>query len=285
MRNQSLYQADGEGLMLTREAVIDLILDNLKEKAPEAIVKQAQDDFHYEVDLGTGAAMHLYLGNAWDNYQRSKNPQVLVDFIDVQIELFAYMNKLDKGGVDVDKVFPVLRQASFDVSAGVKDKVEDKSVLKDAFSSELSVLYVQDHPKFVSFLVEKQLPENYTSDMMVEKAFENLKEQGWVEPVHTIPLGLATVYFFHESDKQYQAQFMVKEMYEPHLSDYFLLALPTRDISIVVAFHDEPDAHLEESKEIARTLQMQAFQMFRNEQNPLTPKLHRVTDGDIKLLA
>lgn len=289
MRNENatFNQEADDRFILTKEKFVTLCVGKLQEKLPEDAVITKTDDMHYDVELSDDHKIGVYLGNVWSNYQRSGNYSVIEEFIDVQTELLTYMNKLNTKQLDMDQVFPVFRDVGFDVDKDgkMKEKNKDKGMIVDSFSDAFKILYVQDHPKFVSFLINDQLPDGVTEEELTDRAFENLKRQGWVAPHESIDIeDVATVHFFKNTGKQFQAQFMVREMYEPHLGDYFWFSLPTRDHAVVVAWHKNPDDHMEMGAHIAMTLKKQTIEMYERMQSPLSHVIHRVTEGDVKLL-
>lgn len=276
-----------QSLTLSKEDIVETFMKQVVSAYPEATIAQGEDNLHWNVELETGKSLVIYLGNVWDNYKRTNDINVVSSFIDTQIEMFKLLGQMEEGGpsVNTDIVYPVFRSAGFSTNAGEASKEHDKTTLSDDFSEALKVMYVQDHPQFVSFVIEDSLPDGWTGDMLADKAFSNLKKQGWVPPVETMKLSdLATIHVFNEGDKQYQAQFMVREMYEEHLGDYFFIGMPTRELTVVIQWNQDPDKHVQEAIHYTMTLKGMVLDMYSNQANPLTHALHRVSDGDIKLL-
>jgi hypothetical protein len=279
--------------VLDRQRFVETCVDHIKKLEPNAVLTQEQNELHWKVDLGENKIMHMYLGNVWENYSRTMDLGGISAYLDTQVEMFKLFDNLAKNGVDPELVYPVFRDAGFNPTESAKKKMKDpskaegKEAMTDDFSEDLKVFYVQNHPKFVSFVVEDQVPDGFTPDTLAEKAFDNLKKQGWEPPVESMELGpFATLHMFYNSDKQYQAQFMVKEMYEEHLGDYFFLALPTRDHAVVIQWREDPDKHMHTGipQSISMTLKQTAVTMFKTEANPLTHILHRISNGDVKRL-
>jgi hypothetical protein len=143
-------------------------------------------------------------------------------------------------------------------------------------------VYIEDAERFVSFVASNRLPDGMTEDELSDIAYANLKKQGWVAPVDSIDIGEhATLHIFHNPTLPYQAQFTVRDMFLPHLGDYFMFAIPTRDYSIVIQFKKDPDTFLAAATDMTVRLKHMAVAMHTQEVNPLSSIIHRVsaTDG------
>ena len=285
-RNQNAEIPKTEEFKMTREGFINYVIAQVKANLPGCDVNQVDpdDDFHYRIEMSDKKSLELSLDNAWNNYQRTGDLEVIRQFLTVQKELNDKISQLENKGLSLENVYPVLRPANFSMRSAQSED-EKARLISDTFSEALKVLYVEDNPNFVSFVVSGQLPDGVTEDELSARAFENLKAQGWVEPCEKIDIkDIATVYIFEEHGKQYQAQFMVKEMYEEHLGDYFFVGFPTREITLVVAWHKNPDDYIKETQDLAIKLKMMTEDMYNNYTSPISPLIHRITEGDVKLL-
>lgn len=270
---------------LSQHDFIDFMLNHMQLVVP-GVTHAKVDDLTYEFSLDEDKKVQIYLGNAWDNYQRTGDINTATHFLNTQAKVFKMMRG-ELGDVDLSCVFPVIRNKGFANGAEVKAEEAglDDVMVRDELSVTFDVVYVEDAPGFVVFVTKNRLGEIEVEDF-VDTAFENLKKQGWVEPIESLDIGdFATIHFFHEADKQYQAQFMVKELYEEHLGDYFHFAFPTRDDAIVMQFHKNPDEHLEMAGELAIRFKTTAVNMYQTLPNPLSHVLHAGGHKGVRTLA
>lgn len=268
--------------LLTQQEFVDFILNEMKTIAPNyEFVKE--DDLNYEVKAAgeKGAKLKIFLGNIWENYQRTNDINVTKEFLDVQVNLFKQIDT-DIKDIDLDTVYPVLRGVGF---GSRKFDEKDAGMVFDEFSKDLEVLYVEDSPTHVSFVTKSRIPDGMTEEQLTDRAFENLKKQGWVEPVEKLDIGdYATLYFFDENNKQYHGQFLVSEMYKEHLGDYFQFVLPTRTTAVVIAFKKDPDDFLPIATQLSVKLKMTGVNMYNDLPNPLSHVIHRMSEEGVKVL-
>lgn len=244
------------------------------------------DEMNYNVSLADdeeGSSMQVYLGNVWNNYERTQDINTGLEFLNAQAKVIKQKNSIVNDGVDLSRVYPVLRAIEFGNELSEKQKAIGSTahMVSDEFSENLKIVYAQDNDAFVSFVMSKQLEDGLTEDILSEKAFENLKAQGWIEADEVIDVGdIARVHIFHESDKQFQGQFMMRELYEKHLGQYFHFALPTRETAVVLEFKVNPDEYLQACVELDKRLKIMSLDMFHSLPNPLSHVIHRMRAGD-----
>lgn len=272
--------------ILTKSEFVEIALRKLQQAVGNKKIEKTEEDLTYaiQIDENENNVMNLYLGNVWESYKRTDNLNVLDGFIDVQKSIVSNIESMSK--VNLDAIYPVFRTVSFGKGAEelAEEKETENTMIQDDYSKELSIYYVQDNPQFVSF-VTRNNDNAYTDDEITEAAFNNLKRQGWIDPVEKIDIGdIATLYMFSNTDKQFQAQFMVSDMYRKHLGDYFHFALPNRETAIVVAFHVNPDEHIELGMQIARQMKETAVTMYSNLPNPLSHVIHAVDKRGVRVL-
>lgn len=290
MRNQEkiVQEEQNNPFILTRERFIDACIDNLKKLMPTAVITQEEDDFHWKIDSGDGKIMGMYLSNIWENYSRTKDLKTVTHFIEMQVDIMN-LGKDSKSILNMDNVYPVLRTKDFSPGKGVKMKDgKDASLndIKEDFTDALSIFYVQDHPQFVSFVVESMLENGETTEQLSDKAFENLKKQGWKQPIESMKVHNSCTIHVFESGDSYQCQFMVKDMYQPHLGEHFYFAVPTREIAVVMQWHEKPE-NLPQPVALGliATFKKMAVDIYNGQANPLSHVMHRVKPGDIASLA
>lgn len=244
------------------------------------------DEMTYEVadiDGDKDSSMQVYLGNVWNNYERTQDINTGLEFLNAQAKVIKQKASIVNDGVDLTRIYPVLRVVDFGLELSEKQKAMGSTahMVSDDFSKELKIVYAQDNDAFVSFVMCKQLEDGLTEDILSEKAFENLKAQGWIEADEIIDVGdIARVHIFHESDKQYQGQFMVRDLYEKHLGKYFHFALPTRETAVALEFKVNPDEYMQVCLELDKRLKLMALDMYGSLPNPLSHVIHRMRAGD-----
>lgn len=288
-REQVKFEQDNS-FVLSYDKVVAYVQAEILKEFPGYEFTPGEDKWHYTFKPKNAPAddkkqIISNFENVWENYDRTKDLGIINPFIASQKKAIEYMIN-GKHDIDAAKVFPVLRTTGFKKNMDGSAK-GISTLLSDTFSDVLDVVYVEDHEHMVTFLVENNLPAGLDSDQTVQRAFANLKAQGWVDADESVAIDdIATIHFYQETDKQYQAQFMVKEMYQPHLGDFFYVAFPTRDVTIVVQWHKPPHEVAPLSLGITQTLKGNAWELYNNGQGPLTHVLHRVsvTEG-IKALA
>lgn len=272
--------------LLTREHFIQFVMGKIEEIWPNALVEQGKTDMDYTIKQSEEDAMAvgIYLGNLWSNYQRTNDLNTIMDYLNIQINVNANIEEMAKT-LNIDAVFPAFRRAGFSklentIPEDMKDK-EEVWMIQDDFSDALEVVYIEDSERFVSFVSSNRLPKGMTEDELSDIAYANLKKQGWVAPVDSIDIGeYATLHIFHNPNLPYQGQFGVREMFEPHLGDYFLFAIPTREYSVAVQFKKDPDTFLAMATDMAVRLKHMATAMNQKELNPLSDIVHRVSIAD-----
>ncbi|MNX93058.1 hypothetical protein D3C86_1252300 [compost metagenome] len=95
-------------------------------------------------------------------------------------------------------------------------------------------MYAYDSPKGLEFIHQGSIPPGFTHDSLTDKAFENLKGNGWMEHKHKHDGPGADLYIFEGAGRAFQAQFLVSEWTKKHLGEEFYFAFPTLESAFVM---------------------------------------------------
>lgn len=287
MRNEHLNVKNDNSFEMDYNRFVDYFMEQAAINYPDFSIKPGEDEWHFEIskDDDSNMSMVVNLNNVWENYVRTKDLTLITQFIEAQKGIADFTKNADKAA-NPDMVFPVVRPATFKESVSEKSKEMKVHTLFKPVDQEIDILYVQDHPQFITFLMDNMIPEGYTEESIKEKAFHNLKAQGWHKASESVDIqDIATIHFYHHGDKNYQAQFLFPELYKEHLGDYFFVGFPTRDEVVVLQWHKNPDEVMEMAKSLALTFIHTIYDIYGKGVSPLSPMVHSVKgNGDIKVL-
>ena len=279
LRVQHEIQQSAADAMLDRDAFIYFILTEIKKVTPGVEFQQLENDFLYKLtyrELPEGCKVTMDLINVWNNYQRTGSLNTLREFISAHLTGYKhFMNEAFKGRkIDLEIVFPIIRGRE-----NVKKLIEDGRAMYEDLSQEILMLYAENFADSISY-VPQNLPEGYKYEKVKEKAFDNLKKQGWCEPIEVVNQNAGNIMLFANDKMPYQGQFFLKEMRDKHLGQIIFISFPSRDFTVVF----KPDiVQLNNKDVLADNLDIVnniTEELFMKQPGPTSNVIHKMTsDG------
>lgn len=279
LRVRHEIQQPATDAILDRNAFIDFILTEIKKDTPGVEFQQLENDFLYKLtyrNLPEGCKGTMDLINVWNNYQRTGSINTLREFVSAHLNAYKhFMNEALKGRtIDLETVLPIIRGRE-----NVKKIIEEGNAMYDDLSQEILMLYAENFADSISYVPQK-LPEGYKSEQVKEKAFENLKKQGWCEPIEVIKQNAGNIMLFVNDKMPYQGQFFLKDMREKYLGQIIFMSFPSRDFTVVF----KPDIIqlnnkdiLDKNLDIVKNI---TVDLFMKQPNPTSHVIHKITsDG------
>lgn len=283
MTQPSLFNGEAE--------VIDFLLTQMKAINPNV---------HYEPLDGTGnrefniwftgikeathvkTTMELY--PVLSEFDKTGNLNVLVDFINTQAALFSRVANLSEGRVRLDvtdSILPIVRPADFSPYAS-----KDVKEVSDAVGKGVKIMYAYDSPKGLEFIHQGSIPPGFTHDSLTDKAFENLKSNGWMEHKHKHDGPGADLYVFEGAGRAFQAQFLVSEWTKTHLGEEFYFAFPTMESAFVMVPRRESEYGIFQllGGGPQHALKSLANQVYHTHEKSLSPVAYSFKKGKIDVL-
>jgi uncharacterized protein YtpQ (UPF0354 family) len=279
LRARHEIQQPNTDAILDRNSFIEFIITEIKKVTPGVEFQQLENDFLYKLtyrNLPEGCKVTMDLINVWNNYQRTGSLNTLREFVSAHLTGYKhFMNEALKGRtIDLEIVFPIIRGRE-----NVKKIIEEGSAMYDDLSQEILMLYAENFADSISYVPQK-LTEGYKPEQVKEKAFENLKKQGWCEPNEVVNQKAGNILLFINDKLPYQAQFFLKEMREKHLGRIIFISFPSRDFTVVF----KPDIVQLNNKDIlAENLDIVkniTVDLFMKQPGPTSHVIHKITsDG------
>jgi hypothetical protein len=207
----------------------------------------------------------FYLENIYREYQKSPDDFSL-EHVLVAMEKFNPKKKVIESG-DFSSIYPVIRS------------YKDKDYYGEKITHDLSLNYILDYPTHVQFIDNTQVNPKIEKKIKMS-AFENLFKQGWVVHENEEENAAGKMLVFKELDKNYQAQFLMKGMFQKYLGDQFYIILPSKHLSIVLIPKGDEESVLEGMLKLKEF----AVKLYAKESYPISEKLYYVKNGEFNFM-
>jgi hypothetical protein len=262
-------------MLLNREAFNKLAVNLVKKHFPEYTFKNF-DAQKSTVELEKGGAIqYVGLSNAWTNYQRTSNINVLDDLLEGIQQAFG-KQFLPKEG-NVEDLMPVIRPQGFN-----KKEMNGQrfTAVHSPIAEGIEMLLVFNSPKFVSFAMENTLPQGYDPARVKVKGIENLFAKGWQSEAETENLPYGTLYFYFNGANPFTAQFLFPEMYEDKIGKSFHISFPSYDSCCVLKLHQHVSSDSALKTLALHDFRAASYKVYEQLQSPLVPFVYEVSDGN-----
>ncbi len=273
--------------MFTKEQFIEFIISHCEKVEPNFQFDNSNlnDPLQYILTHKQSQAQAtLNLHNIWEDYLRIGELNVIIDFMNHQLQVFQFTNRMNQDfkGVDLTKIYPTLRPYSFRSSQENGDEyLHDKHVPK------LETLYIENQPGFFVFLSKEYVKPAliYKNEEEIKlHAFENLRKKGWNPEHYQIPsptMGQhATFHVYVKTEYPFQHQFFLPDLAQKHLSASYLCAVPARDMAVVLTTSNPLDSVIAAKKTAIQSgFSTYVNMCFHGEPRPISNNMYWIHGG------
>ncbi|MEX2461113.1 MAG: hypothetical protein WD469_07390 [Paenibacillaceae bacterium] len=269
--------------ILRKKDLTEFVMKRVREFAPAISFEQGEDALTFRlVEPNGDASGWLWLHNIWHDYQRSGDLNIVINFINGQIEAMLYMKQMTEQprGVDIFNVYPAIRPQNY-----VNDQKEQIGrCFNDASVPGLDTVFVERKEGFLVILNEdvvKPVLVYMDENEIKKQAYENLRKRGWVEPEMIIPAMNVeedgTFHVFHSPGYPFHHQFLLSDMSSVHLPNSFLVTFPGQYMAVVLTIEGSIQSALQ-AKRIAERSGLIYFAKYAtaSEHRPLSNNIYWV---------
>lgn len=266
-----------------KENLIQIILDEIKKLDSIKNIEETDNELKYIIVTENDHRISFYLGNAINNYERTKDWAIIENFIESIKNIINITNKYDKqqdaDKIDLTRVYPVIKSTLKEL--GRKRKYKKANIvfkqLKEA--KNLDLLYIENHQNFIRYCTQQDIPENISMKDFKKRAKQNLIDYGWTQHTDERKEGAATFYYFQDLNFPYQAQFIIPELYKKELGDTFFITFPTANHTLVAKI-DENVMNDENNIELVIKnllfLKLNTMRIYNDFSSPLSNSIYQI---------
>lgn len=272
----------------SKEQFAHFVLRQMRRLNPDLQITAVDphDPFQYFIsysDDATSAKLHLH--NVWEDYIRSGNLDMVVNFVHHQCQTMAYIrstSRPDGMRIDPGRIYPVLRHPDYRQSQSNADDYLSETVVP-----ELDTLFVQDQAECYIFLTKALLRAGRIpcEAEVKEQALNNIRMRGWHAPAMRLPAANMkssgdAYHIFTKTEYPFELQFFLPDMVLGEMPSTFLLAIPARDMAVALTT-DKPIRTLESARKIAIRSGFAALvrSCYEGEPRPISRHMYWMRDG------
>jgi uncharacterized protein YtpQ (UPF0354 family) len=266
--------------MFTKEEFIEFFVLRFGQNFKQYNLKLRQhenDHMKFDIEITVSPQKESYrqvvnLTNTWNNYNRTQDIHIIEGLIKTFEDLLRQTMTKSADSVSMERLFPLVRKEKFhqEFAEG------EQELYVTALAAGIEMVYAFDSPDYVQFVNGSDLPAGITLELVKEKAKENMKKQGWIKHDEYDEKACGIFRNFIDYEHVFNAQFLIPEMYQAHLGDFFYVSFPNTHITLTL----KPKQYgLQEALERFKEL---SFVVNRNMENPIVSSVYRVQGGWIE---
>lgn len=231
-----------ENTLFTYDEFYDFVYSYLiRTFGKEAKIEKDNDRFVINIVFDENIKTKIFLDRGWENYQRTGDIGDIVNGYTHMVTSFNDASQFNQ----IQNLIPLLRCrgtitnhfANIKKSASMElnGKI-DLSTIKLIFENVadgIELIYAFDSPKAIIYAITSQFPDNMEIEQAKAVAQQNLITQGWVMEKEVQPFSNGSILIYSNNERPFSAQFLIREMYFPHIGDHFYVSFPNNNTVLV----------------------------------------------------
>lgn len=269
--------------MFDRKEFVAFVLGNLSRRFPEAMILQLDSDFSWELVFSEDKKLRVYLGNVWEDYNKSKDIRTVLAFLDAQESMYHRLSQKGQSREFVlERVYPYIRTVNFMQRSQMMTGGHGVFIYK-VISEELVMLFAEDNADYL-FFITKNCGISLTDDELIIKAILNLKGLGWTKPNDSFVSRLGSrIFVWEDYERPYQAQFLLYDWAREYLGRAYFIAYPSNYVTVVYI-----PVNLDVVEDLIADdllyFKSYVLYLYNKSERKLSHMIHQVFDGEVSII-
>lgn len=213
-------------LELTYEKFREIVENKISAMFPN--IKHS-NEWELKVLLSEELCLKVNLKDAWSQYEKTKNINVLLDFIKTQSDQLMCLDSNEKTFNDIkDNLIPSIRSTELLEKMNAFDYIIQRDIGKN-----LKSVILFDQERYTQVINKDLYPSLPSDEEVFEVAINNLKNRGWVPPSKIYSEEPFELFVFEEREYSSHYQFFIREWLDKEIGDCYI-SFPTNKIALVM---------------------------------------------------